>query len=50
VEPFTDEELAERGLTRDAGTTLARGHNVGGVDPSVQQKINRDWEEITAGF
>ena len=50
VETFTDEELADRGLSREPGETLARGHHVGGVDPGVQQKINRDWEEITAGF
>jgi spermidine/putrescine transport system substrate-binding protein len=50
VEPFTDEELSDRGLTRSAMDTLQRGHYVGGVDPSVQQKINRNWEEITAGF
>ncbi len=50
VEAFSDAELADRGLSRDPGKTLARGHNVGGVDPAVQQQINRDWEEITAGF
>ena len=49
-EGFSDAELADRGLTRDPAVTLAAGHNVGGVDPSVQQRINRDWEEITAGF
>jgi spermidine/putrescine transport system substrate-binding protein len=49
-EGFSDADLSDRGLTRDPGETLARGHNVGGVDPSVQQRINRDWEEITAGF
>ncbi len=50
ADSFSDAELADRGLTRDSGETLARGHNVGGVDPLVQQRINRDWEEITAGF
>ncbi len=50
VEAFSDAELADRGLSRDPGKTLARGHFVGGVDPAVQQQINRDWEEITAGF
>ncbi len=50
ADAFSDAELADRGLSRDPGKTLARGHNVGGVDPAVQQRINRDWEEITAGF
>ena len=50
VEAFSDAELADRGLSRDPRKTLARGHNFGGVDPAVQQQINRDWEEITAGF
>lgn len=50
VDSFTDAELADRGLTRNAMDTLRRGHYVAGVEPSVQQKINRDWEEITAGF
>ena len=50
VEPFSDEELADRGLTRNPVDTLSRGHYVAGVEPSVQQRVNRDWEEITAGF
>ncbi len=50
ADAFSDADLAERGLTRDPAETLAAGHNVGGVDPSVQQRINRDGEEFTAGF
>jgi spermidine/putrescine transport system substrate-binding protein len=50
ADAFSDAELADRGLSRDPGKTLARGHNVGGVDPAVQQQINRNWEEITGGF
>jgi spermidine/putrescine transport system substrate-binding protein len=50
VEPFSDEELADRGLTRNAADTLNNGHYVGGVEPGAQTRINRDWEEVTAGF
>ena len=50
VEPFTDQDLADRGLTRNAADTLNAGHYVGGVEPGTLTRINRDWEEIIAGF
>ncbi len=50
VEAFSAADLAERGLSADVATALSRGHHVGGVEPGVQTRINRDWEEIIAGF
>ena len=45
-----EEDLLARGLTKNPMDTIAKGHFVNAVDPEVQTKINRDWEEIIAGF
>ena len=47
---MSEEDLAARGLTKKPMETIAKGHFVNAVDPEVQTKINRDWEEIIAGF
>ena len=47
---FTDEDLAARGLARDAMGILNKGVFVLAVDPEVSTQIENDWAEVTAGF
>ncbi|MEX0922843.1 MAG: extracellular solute-binding protein [Rhodovibrionaceae bacterium] len=49
-ELVAEEDLTARGLTKNPMETIAKGHFVNAVDPTVQTAINRDWEEIIAGF
>jgi spermidine/putrescine transport system substrate-binding protein len=45
-----DSALADRGLSKNPFALLEAGHFIGPQDPEIATKINRDWEEIIAGF
>ena len=47
---FSDEDLAARGLARDAMSILNKGVFVLTVDPDTSTQIENDWAEVTAGF
>ncbi|MEX2650498.1 MAG: extracellular solute-binding protein [Alphaproteobacteria bacterium] len=47
---ISDEDLAARGLSKNPLEILERGVFVGPQPPDIEQAINRDWEEIAAGF
>jgi spermidine/putrescine transport system substrate-binding protein len=49
-EAFSEEELAARGLSKNAMSILNKGVFVLTVDPMISQKIEEDWSEVTAGF
>ena len=45
-----EERLGELGLSREPMQIIDRGIFVGPQPPEITTKINRDWEEIIAGF
>jgi spermidine/putrescine transport system substrate-binding protein len=45
-----DMALADRGLSRDPFALLDSGHFVGPQGQEITTRINRDWEEVIAGF
>lgn len=49
-ESVSETDLIARGLSKNPLEILARGVFVGPQPPEIEQAINREWEEITAGF
>jgi spermidine/putrescine transport system substrate-binding protein len=49
-DPVPEADLLARGLSKNPLEILARGVFVGPQPPEIEQAINREWEEITAGF
>lgn len=49
-EPVSEADLLARGLSKNPLEVLGRGVFVGPQPPEIEQAINREWEEIIAGF